>query len=107
MKKIELNFDFFSLYIQFLANYLPEPLSDFTDLCLDLGSIIVERSTILPAILPGSLCKTDPRTADETYACLLGLFVHYMRRVRQPHPAPVFAVDNQVNLSSIFFSRYL
>jgi hypothetical protein len=86
------------LYIQFLANYLPEPISDYTDLCLDIGSIIVERSTILPAILPGSLCKTDPATADRTYSSLLGLFVHYMSRVRQSQPVHGYSSDNQVRI---------
>lgn len=83
-----------SFYFQFLAHYAtyPEAGSDLADLCLDISGIIVERSTLLPAILPGTLCKTPPNVANETFAALLGLFNFYMRVVRrradQPQPQP-------------------
>lgn len=73
-----------SMYIQFLAQYAPETVTDLADLCLDISSIIVERSTLLPAILPGSLCKTSlSKVANETYSALLRLFIHFMGRVRR------------------------
>ena len=71
-----------SLYVQFLAHYAPDSLQDLADLCLDMSSTIVERSTLLPAILPGPMCKTDINTANETYLALLRLFVQYMDKVR-------------------------
>ena len=82
-----------SMYIQFLAHYAPDSVSDLSDLCLEISSIIVERSTLLPAILPGpTLCKTPPKVANETYAALLRLFLHFMNRVRQQGQAPAAAM---------------
>ena len=74
------------MYIQFLAQFTPESVSDLSDLCLEISSIIVERSTLLPAILPGTLCKTPSNIANETYTALLRLFLIFMNRVRQPQP---------------------
>ena len=71
-----------SLYVQFLAHYAPESLPDLADLCLIMSSTIVERSTLLPAILPGPMCKTEKSTASETYFALLRLFVSYMDKIR-------------------------
>ena len=68
-------------YLQFLAHYPPEALGDLADLCLDMASIIVERSTILPAILPGSLCKSS--NANETFVALMTLFNKYMQMLME------------------------
>jgi integrator complex subunit 1 len=87
-----------SMYIQFLAHYAPDSVNDLADLCLDISSIIVERSTLLPAILPGSLCKTKPLVANDTYLALLRLFIHYMGRVRRragQQPLPQWGTDVQ------------
>ena len=46
---------------------------------MDLASIIVERSTILPAILPGAQCKASPDCAAATLRALLMLFASYVR----------------------------
>ena len=85
-----------SMYIQFLAQFTPDSVSDLSDLCLEISSIIVERSTLLPAILPGTLCKTPPGIANDTYTALLRLFLIFMNRVRQPQPqvSPEW-VDNE------------
>ena len=72
-----------SLYIQFLAHYSPDNLTDLADLCLDISTTIVERSTLFPAMLPGPMCKTSGRTSFDTYNSLLRLFVNYMSRARQ------------------------
>ena len=80
--QVENDPDAVSLYVQFLAHYAPDSLPDLADLCLDMSSTIVERSTLLPAILPGPMCKTEISTANETYLALLRLFVHYMDKVR-------------------------
>ena len=70
----------------------------FSDLCLDISSIIVERSTLLPAILPGTLSKTPmTKIAYDTYAALLRLFIHYMSRVRHrvDQPPMNHMIDNE------------
>lgn len=78
-----------SIYIQFLAHYAPDSGQDLADLCLDISiNIIVERSTLLPAILPGTLCKTPAKVANDTYASLLRLFVFFMSRVRRRADQP-------------------
>ena len=69
------------LYLQFLVRYAPESTADLADLCLDMSSIIVERSTILPAILPGPQRRADTETAAATHRALLELFTGYMRRL--------------------------
>ena len=69
-----------------------------SDLCLDISSIIVERSTLLPAILPGTLSKTPmTKIAYDTYAALLRLFIHYMSRVRHrvDQPPMNHMIDNE------------
>ena len=76
------------MYMQFLAHYAPDSVTDLADLCLDISGIIVERSTLLPAILPGSLCKTPTKIANDTYSALLRLFIHYMSRIRRGNGQP-------------------
>ena len=76
------------MYMQFLAHYAPDSVTDLADLCLDISGIIVERSTLLPAILPGSLCKTPTKIANDTYSALLRLFIHYMSRIRRSNGQP-------------------
>ena len=67
-------------YIQFLCHYAPTAdLKDLAELCFDMAQIIVERSTILPAILPGPQCKSG--NAEETFYSLLRLFTGFMRGV--------------------------
>ena len=95
-----------SLYIQFLSHYAPESLTDLTNLCLDMASIIVERSTLLPAILPGSLRKTSEATANETYRALIHLLSHYMDRVRrQPLPPPPGGWSDTSEMFTIVWSE--
>ena len=43
-----------SLYIRFLSNTCPAAsLEELAELALDMATVIVERSSLLPAILPG------------------------------------------------------
>ena len=45
-----------SLYIRFLSNTCPAAsLEELAELALDMATVIVERSSLLPAILPGIL----------------------------------------------------
>ena len=58
----------------------------------------MERSTLLPAILPGTLSKTPmTKIAYDTYAALLRLFIHYMSRVRHrvDQPPMNHMIDNE------------
>ena len=88
LKVIWLYFLVVSMYIQFLAHYAPDAGSDLADLCLDISSIIMERSTLLPAVLPGTLCKTPVKAANDTYAALLRLFIYFMGHVRRRADQP-------------------
>jgi hypothetical protein len=58
-------------FLKFLGEYPPDNVTDFAILCYELSSLIIERSTITPAILPGVMSKTPPATAKKTYAALL------------------------------------
>ena len=77
-----------SMYIQFLAHYAPESGTDLADLCLEVSSTIMERSTLLPAVLPGPLCKIPIKSANDTYAALLRLFIYFMNHVRRRADQP-------------------
>ena len=79
-----------SLYIQFLAHYTPEGLHDLADLCLDMSATVVERSTLLTAIMPGSMCKTNQvsnhgrlyfRALFASHSCAVWKFAVYPRLV--------------------------
>ena len=76
-----------SLYIRFLSKTAnpASALEDLADLALDLATVIVERSGLLPAILPGaSHIASIPQPAqEETYEALLRVFYEYMLLVRQ------------------------
>ena len=93
------------MYIQFLAHYAPDAGSDLADLCLDISSIIMERSTLLPAVLPGTLCKTPVKAANDTYAALLRLFIYFMGHVRRRADQPAATQWGQVIF--YFFFNFL
>ena len=86
------------IYLTYLLKTFFNLFVVFSDLCLDISSIIVERSTLLPAILPGTLSKTPmTKIAYDTYAALLRLFIHYMSRVRHrvDQPPMNHMIDNE------------
>jgi len=75
-----------SLYIRFLSQTCPAAtLDDLAELALDMATVIVERSSLLPAILPGSghIAATPDRVQADTYQALLHVFYMYMLLVRQ------------------------
>eukprot|EP00092_Neocalanus_flemingeri_P015764 GFUD01017066.1.p1 GENE.GFUD01017066.1~~GFUD01017066.1.p1 ORF type:complete len:2079 (+),score=577.03 GFUD01017066.1:73-6309(+) len=75
-----------SLYIRFLSQTCPAAtLDDLAELALDMATVIVERSSLLPAILPGSghIAATPDRVQADTYLALLRVFYMYMLLVRQ------------------------
>ena len=95
------------MYIQFLAHYAPDAGSDLADLCLDISSIIMERSTLLPAVLPGTLCKTPVKAANDTYAALLRLFIYFMGHVRRRADQPAATQWGQVFFYLFIFFNFL
>ena len=60
-------------------------MEDLADLVLDMATVIVERSGLLPAILPGSshIAAIGRSAQDDTYDALLQVFYVYMLLVRQ------------------------
>lgn len=66
-----------SNYISFLCTQnFDDNISDFSELILDLASLIVERSSITSYILPGE--------NNTTLKVLITLFYNYLQRVREP-----------------------
>ena len=96
-------------YIQFLChNALKEltGLKDLAELCFDMAQIIVERSTILPAILPGPLCKSN--NAEETFYWLLRLFAGFMRSMcgaTEFDFAEVWSTEHQEDVIRVVFEN--
>ena len=52
-------------------------LEDLAELVLNMATVIVERSGLLPAILPGA-SGNNTRSQMETYEALLRVFYVYM-----------------------------
>ncbi len=93
-------------YIQFLCHYAPKGLRDLAELCADMATTIVERSTILPAMLPGSLCKSH--NSSDTFYALLRLFTSFLRRMTDPQErerSVVWTPDHQEDVISVVFEE--
>lgn len=75
-----------SAYIRFLAVHTrDDPLQDQAELVQDMAQLIVERCTMISAILPVQDRTTQPFThAHNTLKALLIIFINYMRGVRLP-----------------------
>lgn len=83
-----------SAYLRFLSGCaLDEPLQDQADLTLDLAQLIVERSSLVSALLP----STSNRTAgsSRTLESLLLLFWAYLRKAREPNKEAYTWSENQ------------
>ena len=74
-----------SLYIRFLSQTQKLELEEMGDLALDMATVIVERSSLMPALLPGTShpAATGAPVQAATYSALLSIFYHYMQLVRQ------------------------
>jgi len=74
-----------SLYIRFLSQTAAAELEEMGELALAMATVIVERSSLLPALLPGPPhpAATGAAAQAATYAALLAAFYHYMQLVRQ------------------------
>ena len=79
-----------SLYIRFLSQTCAvstgggggggSSLSDLADLALDMASVIEERSSLLPAILPGAqhIASISKQDQELTFQALLHVFNRYL-----------------------------
>jgi integrator complex subunit 1 len=66
-------------YIKFLATHaLEDPLQDLADLTFDLAQLIVERSSLVSALLPS---PSNRKRGAKTLECLIMLFWHYIQKV--------------------------
>ena len=74
-----------SLYVRFLSQTQKLELEEMGDLALDMATVIVERSSLLPALLPGTShpAATGAQVQAATYSALLAVFYNYMQLVRQ------------------------
>ncbi|KAK7079233.1 Integrator complex subunit 1 [Halocaridina rubra] len=75
-----------SAYIRFLAVHTrDDPLQDQAELVQDMAQLIVERCTMISAILPMPDRPTQPFSqSHSTLKALLIIFINYMRKVRLP-----------------------
>ncbi|KAG7167447.1 Integrator complex subunit 1-like [Homarus americanus] len=75
-----------SAYIRFLAVHTrDDPLQDQAELVQDMAQLIVERCTMISAILPMPDRPNQPfANAHSTLKALLIIFINYMRGVRLP-----------------------
>ncbi|KAK3862242.1 hypothetical protein Pcinc_031873 [Petrolisthes cinctipes] len=75
-----------SAYIRFLAVHTrDDPLQDQAELVQDMAQLIVERCTMISAILPLPERPNQPFIhSHSTLKALLIIFINYMRRVRLP-----------------------
>ena len=67
-------------YISFLALHTQdESLTQLTDLVVDMAQLIVERSTIMSALVPSN-AEGDSDTLD----CLMQIFCSFLQKTREP-----------------------
>ena len=94
---------YYLLFIRFLPQTAAAELEEMGELALAMATVIVERSSLLPALLPGPPHPAATGAAAQvlicfprdlfkplkifvqaaTYAALLAAFCHYMQLVRQ------------------------
>ncbi|KAL1124337.1 hypothetical protein AAG570_000966 [Ranatra chinensis] len=65
-------------YLCFLSHHADGDLSEMTDLVLDMAQLIVERSTIMAAILPNT---DQPNPALDAF---VSIFYNYITKAREP-----------------------
>merc|ERR1719495_826948 len=74
-----------SLYIRFLSQTQKLELEEMGDLALDMATVIVERSSLMPALLPGTShpAATGAPVQAATSSALLSIFYPSIQLVRQ------------------------
>lgn len=66
-------------YLCFLAQHMSSDLNEMTELVVDMAQLIVERSTIMSAILPSQM--TEPSVALDAF---ITIFYIYLNKAREP-----------------------
>lgn len=70
-------------YISYLAAHtVDDDLPDLTDLANEISQLVVERSTIIAAILPQS--EGDNHQAKQTLHAFMAIFCNYLEKARSP-----------------------
>uniref|UniRef100_A0A1B6EU77 Uncharacterized protein n=1 Tax=Cuerna arida TaxID=1464854 RepID=A0A1B6EU77_9HEMI len=65
-------------YLSFLANHSSTDINEMTDLVVDMATLIVERSTIINAIIPS---QDEPNAGLDAF---LSMFHSYLLKAREP-----------------------
>ncbi|XP_014467728.1 PREDICTED: integrator complex subunit 1 isoform X2 [Dinoponera quadriceps] len=70
-------------YISYLATHtVHDDLPDLTDLANEISQLVVERSTIIAAILPQP--ESDNQQARQTLHAFMAIFCNYLQKARLP-----------------------
>lgn len=81
--QVENNPDLVHAYISYLAAHTTEDdLPDLTDLANEISQLVVERSTIIAAILPQP--EIDSPQAKQTLHAFMVIFCNYLEKARSP-----------------------
>lgn len=81
--QVENSPDLVHTYISYLAAHtIDDDLPDLTDLANEISQLVVERSTIIAAILPQS--ESDNRQAKQTLHAFMAIFCNYLEKARSP-----------------------
>ncbi|XP_072761874.1 integrator complex subunit 1 [Anoplolepis gracilipes] len=81
--QVENSPDLVHTYISYLAAHtIDDDLPDLTDLANEISQLVVERSTIIAAILPQP--ESDNRQAKQTLHAFMAIFCNYLEKARSP-----------------------
>ncbi|KAF7414832.1 hypothetical protein HZH68_003321 [Vespula germanica] len=81
--QVENNPDLVHAYISYLAAHTTEDdLPDLTDLANEISQLVVERSTIIAAILPQP--EGDNHQTKQTLHAFMAIFCNYLEKARAP-----------------------
>lgn len=92
--QVETDPEHVSSYINFLAQQtVNDSLSDMLDLVLDMAQLIVERSTIIAAVLP--VTDHENKTAYQTLHSLMTMFCSYLSKAKEPRHETITWSESQ------------
>jgi len=81
--QVENSPDLVHTYISYLAAHtVDDDLPDLTDLANEISQLVVERSTIIAAILPQP--ESDNHQARQTLHAFMAIFCNYLEKARSP-----------------------
>jgi len=81
--QVENSPDLVHTYISYLAVHtVDDDLPDLTDLANEISQLVVERSTIIAAILPQP--ESDNHQARQTLHAFMAIFCNYLEKARSP-----------------------